>query len=69
MTAVVLGWGAVEDPQVAEACDRGFGMDRVRARTNLGYDLISVITLGFVRPLDLSYRCYTGESPVGSTRD
>lgn len=51
-------WGLIEPKLVAEACTGGPGaIGFVRARDNLGYDLLSVVTLGIVKPMKLEYRC------------
>ncbi len=53
-----LFWGLVNNPpkQVAGDCI-GNALDEVRVSTNLGYSLISVVTLGIWTPLDVQWRC------------
>ena len=55
-------WGLVQNPKAGittPLCDSldVNGMSVVRVRTNLGYALITVITLGIWSPMKIDYRC------------
>ncbi len=58
-------WGAIEPTHSAIECDITDALDVVRARDNLAYDFISVITLGVIKPMEMEYKCSAGKSPVG----
>ena len=58
-------WGAVEQQHNAPECDATHSLDMVRVEDNLGYDFLSVITLGIVKPMKIEYRCSAGQTPVG----
>jgi hypothetical protein len=53
-----LFWGLVKsrDP-VAENCAPSNALDSVRNNSNLGYSLLTVITLGIWSPTRLEWRC------------
>ena len=67
-TVHVYLWGAFSSPEVVEAkCT--FGGDHindVKVIDHLGFDLISVITLGIWKPITIQWRCKpeTGSGPV-----
>ena len=55
-----IAWGLLVTDAVAENCvgdNRGNGLDEVRVSTNLGYSLVTIITLGFWAPLEVEWRC------------
>jgi hypothetical protein len=54
--STALGWGAVEQQRVAAKCETSL-LSEVRVRTSLANALISVLTLGFVQPSQVEYRC------------
>ncbi len=49
-------WGLVQQDMPADDCLANT-LDEVRVTTNLGYALISVVTLGIWVPLDVEWRC------------
>lgn len=54
--STALGWGAVEERNVADRCETNI-LSEVRVRTTLGQALITVFTLGLVQPAEVQYRC------------
>jgi hypothetical protein len=56
-----LVWGAVRQDLPVDNCRLGdgtrTGIEEVRARANVGATLATVLTLGFWRPLQVSWRC------------
>ena len=54
--STALGWGAVQQQSVATQCETSL-LSEVRVRTSLGDALLSVLTLGFVQPSRIEYRC------------
>lgn len=54
-----LAWGLLNKPQsaVASGCETTNSLDQVRITTNLGYTIITVLTLGFWSPLEVEWRC------------
>ena len=63
-----FGWGGKRQDLPAENCQLGdgqrLGIEEIKVETNLGYALISVITLGIWIPIDMSWRC--AKPPVSS---
>ncbi len=63
-------WGLLNNPQqiVAQECSKSNSIDEVKFSTNLGYSLISIVTLGIWMPVDVEWKCgpqQTGnESPL-----
>ena len=63
-------WGLLNDPPnpiIADNCSGG-ALQEVRASTNFGYALISVLTLGIWVPLDIEWTCAKTpppEPPIG----
>ena len=60
------GWGAIEsysEGVAADCADQGVADFRLSA--SAGQIATSVATLGFLRPLTVTYRCHAGNSPVG----
>ncbi len=55
-TAWVLFWGLAQPRILAPECKSEAFQD-VRTSTNLGYALLTVVTLGIVCPLDVEYTC------------
>ena len=60
-TLHAFAWGAVRQDLPVDNCQLGsgqrLGMEEVKVDTNLGYLLVSVVTLGIWVPLDVSWRC------------
>ena len=57
--------GAIERKHIAHECDITHCLDMVRVKDNLAYDLLSVITLGLVKPIEVEYKCSAGQTKVG----
>ncbi len=55
-TVWVYCWGLAQPRVVAHEC-KSQALQDVRTSTNLGYALITVVTLGFVCPLTVEYTC------------
>jgi hypothetical protein len=55
-TAWVMWWGLDQPRVLAPECRSG-ALQEVRTSTNLGYALITVVTLGIACPLDVEYTC------------
>ena len=51
-----IAWGLVQSRAEEPEC-QGNGAAEVAAHTNLGYVLLSVVTLGFWVPLELEWKC------------
>lgn len=51
-----LFWGLIQDDVEATDCVSN-AIDELRVRTNLGYSLLSILTLGFWIPMDVEWRC------------
>jgi hypothetical protein len=58
-TVVSWLWGFAQASDVDEAHCNGNGLAHVRARTNLGFSLLSVATLGIVMPQQIEWWCAT----------
>lgn len=56
VSSTALGWGAIEEQKVAEKCTTDL-LSEVRVRTSFEQALITVLTLGFVQPARVEYRC------------
>jgi hypothetical protein len=65
----ILGWGfatragrsaCISDPS-------GHGINDMRFSMNLGQILLSLVTLGFVRRVNIDYRLFAGNSPAGDS--
>lgn len=56
-----LAWGGIRQDLPVANCRLGsgqrLGIEEVKVETNLGYALISVATLGFWVPIEVSWRC------------
>lgn len=64
----ILGWGfATRAGRSACIPDvTGCGINDMRFSMNLAQILLSLVTLGFVRRVNIDYRLHAGNSPVGS---
>lgn len=60
-------WGTLMSPQAQEAKCEGDGINDVVVVDNLGYDLVSLITLGIWKPISLRYRCLAPSGPPSVT--
>lgn len=63
----ILGWGFATRAG-RSACIRdltGCGINDMRFSMSLGQILLSLVTLGFVRRVNIDYRLHAGNSPVG----
>lgn len=58
-TVTALFWGLSQARDVDETRCNGNGFAHVRARTNLGYSLLSVVTLGTVMLQEIEWWCAT----------
>jgi hypothetical protein len=54
-----LAWGLVNKPQTALArnCANSNALDQVKVSSNLGYTLLTVVTLGFWSPVQVEWKC------------
>ncbi len=52
-----------EAPTLAEECHDDDGLYDVTVRDHLGFDLVSVLTLGIWQPVRVEYRCNVGFVP------
>ena len=54
-----LAWGLANKPHtaVARGCEDSNALDQVKVSSNLGYTLITVLTLGFWSPVEVEWRC------------
>lgn len=59
-----FAWGLAQ-PTVAPANCEGNGAAEVTTTTNLGYALLTVITLGIVAPAEVEWRCAKDAPTVG----
>lgn len=51
-------WGLVQPADINPQCDKRFNhINRVTVKTNLGYSLISIVTLGIVIPQHVEWCC------------
>ena len=58
-TVHAIAWGLVAKPPVTRAadCAPSNALDGVHVKHNLGYTLITVLTLGFWAPMEVEWRC------------
>jgi Bor protein len=60
-TVHALAWGLIRQDIPVDSCQMvngsRFGIEEVKMDTNLGYEIVSILTLGFWVPLDVSWRC------------
>ena len=50
-------WGSIMSPLVESANCEGEGINDIVVADNLGYDFISVLSLGIWKPMSVRYRC------------
>ena len=64
-----LAWGGIRQDIAVDLCQQGDGtrlnIEEFKVETNLGYSLLSVITLGFWIPTEVYYRCAKPPVPTG----
>ncbi|MDB5250363.1 MAG: hypothetical protein JWQ40_4757 [Segetibacter sp.] len=53
-------WGLVNSPKdlVVPNCNNNNALDEVRVSTNLGYSVLTVISLGIFCPMEVKWRCH-----------
>jgi hypothetical protein len=56
-TVNTLAWGLYKGDVQANDCSGSNALDEVRVSSNLGYNLVTTITLGFWQPLKVEWRC------------
>ena len=54
-----FAWGLINKPQTALAhnCANSSALDQVKVSSNLGYTLLTVVTLGFWSRVDVEWKC------------
>lgn len=57
-------WGLVQEYPRVDNC-QGQGMAEVKASTNLGFVLLTVVTLGLASPMQVEWRCAPPTPPEG----
>jgi Bor protein len=50
-------WGLIQDQSLTSVCEPDEALSSVRATTNLGFALITVVTLGIYAPARVEYQC------------
>ena len=60
-------WWGLNQRNIDPANCLGAGIAEVRVSTNLGYAIVSVLTLGFFQPLTVEWRC--AKKPQAATKD
>lgn len=63
-TVWVYAWGLIEQPRVPAPECKTEAFQEVRTSTNLGFALITVVTLGCVCPLTIEYTCAKPSNPT-----
>ena len=58
-------WGLIQESVPANDCASN-ALDEVTMTTNLGYSVISVVTLGIWMPMNVRWRCARQEAPDSS---
>ena len=66
-TLHAFAWGAVRQDLPVDNCQR-HGIEEIKIDTNLGYVLISGLSLGLWVPLEVSWRCAKPPVPTGTLR-
>ena len=67
VNSTALAFGAAEELKIAEKCETDL-LAEVRVRTSLGQALITVLTLGFVQPSRVEYRCSKAPTAKGEIK-
>lgn len=65
-----IAWGLVVKPEVARAaeCRDGTALDNVHVSTNVGYAILTTVTLGFWAPLRMEWQCTKPQEGTGVIR-
>jgi len=66
-TVHALLWGLVQPNTVADNCEESNTLNHVRATTNVGFALLTIITLGIYVPMQLEWTCGTVPPLRGET--
>ena len=64
-TLHAFAWGAIRQDLPVDNC-RPSGMEEIKIDTNIGYVLVSAVTLGLWVPLEVSWRCAKPPVPTGT---
>ncbi len=59
-------WGSIQDNEVAENCISNT-LDEVVVTTNLGYSLVTIVTLGIWNPVEIKWKCAKETTEEGAT--
>jgi hypothetical protein len=59
-----IAWGLAQDSADTSASCDGAALQSVTAHSNLAFDLLTVITIGFFSPVTVTWRCAKPETPV-----
>jgi hypothetical protein len=59
-----LAWGLIQQDTPTGNCE-GKGLAEVRVTTNLGFTLLTIVTLGFWAPAQVEWQCRPPEPPEG----
>lgn len=53
-------WGLINKPKdfIVPNCNNNNALDEVRVTTNIGYSLLTVVTLGIYCPLEVQWKCH-----------
>jgi hypothetical protein len=62
-TVVEYFWGLAHEPTITPQDCMGNGITNVKMKTNLGYILISAVTLGIVVPVTVQWQCAKDNCP------
>ena len=64
-TTWTFAWGLVQPKDIDPHCETSFNhMNKVTVKTNLGYMLLSVVTIGIVIPQHVEWCCAPQEIPT-----
>jgi Bor protein len=58
-------WGFLQDNSLTSVCAEDEALSSVRATTNLGFALITVITVGIYAPAQVEYQCVNPTPDTG----
>ena len=59
-------WGLVQDKALESVCAQDEALARVRTTSNLGYSLLTVVTLGIWAPIHVEYECANPTPATGT---
>ncbi|HEX5726387.1 MAG TPA: hypothetical protein VFX98_13020 [Longimicrobiaceae bacterium] len=62
-----FAWGLLSNPPAYRAanCDNANALDQVRVNNNLGFTLVTVLSLGLWAPVELEWRCAKRQQQTG----